>query len=80
MLQAKTGLAMDVPTSSILLELYIEFLEHTSIINTLIQSRIIAYFRHVDDTQLIYKLTIRILIKICKNLMITALKCTSLQH
>lgn len=56
-LHAQTGLAMAAPTSSVLSELYIEYLEHTSIIDPLIKCRITGYSTYVDDIPLIYKPT-----------------------
>jgi hypothetical protein len=43
------GLAMGAPTSSILAETYIQYMEHTQIYPILVKQQIIAYFRYVDD-------------------------------
>jgi len=48
------GLAMGSPSSSVLSELYIQYMEHTKAINTLTKPGIVAYFRYVDDILLIY--------------------------
>jgi len=48
---------MAAPISSVLSELYTEYLEHTSIIGPLIKCRIIGYSTYVDDIPLIYNLT-----------------------
>ena len=48
------GLAMGAPTSSILAETYIQYMEHTQIYPILIKHQIIAYFRYVDDILIIY--------------------------
>jgi len=47
------GLAMGAPTSSILSEIYLQFLENTKIFNILKEEKIIGYFRRVDDILLI---------------------------
>jgi hypothetical protein len=48
------GLAMGVPTSSILSEIYLQFLENTKIFDILKEEKIIGYFRYVDDILIIY--------------------------
>jgi hypothetical protein len=48
------GRARGVSTSSLLAETYIQHIEHTQIYPILIQQQIIAYFRSVDDTLIIY--------------------------
>jgi hypothetical protein len=50
----QSGLAMGAPTSSIFSEIFIQFLENTKIYDILNQSKIIGYFRYVDDILLIY--------------------------
>jgi hypothetical protein len=42
------GLAMGAPTSSILPEIYLQYIEHTEIYDILQQYNIIAYFRYAD--------------------------------
>jgi hypothetical protein len=48
------GLAMGAPTSSILAEIYIQYLEHNGIIQVLQKHHIIDYYRYVDDILIIY--------------------------
>jgi len=48
------GLAMGAPTSSILSEIYLQFLENTKIFDILKEEKIIGYFRYVDDILIIY--------------------------
>jgi len=48
------GLAMGVPTSSILSEIYLQFLENTKIFDILKEEKIIGDFRYVDDILIIY--------------------------
>jgi len=48
------GLAMGTPTSSILSEIYLKFLENTKIYDILKEARIYGYFRYVDDILIIY--------------------------
>jgi hypothetical protein len=48
------GLAMGAPTSSVLSEIYLQFIEYTTIFNILTQQKIISYYRYVDDTLLVY--------------------------
>jgi hypothetical protein len=45
---------MGAPTSSILSEIFLQFLEHSKICKILIENKIIAYFRYVDDILIIY--------------------------
>jgi tRNA/tmRNA/rRNA uracil-C5-methylase (TrmA/RlmC/RlmD family) len=45
---------MGAPTSAILAETFIQFLEHTVIYKILEKHQIIAYYRHVDEILLIY--------------------------
>jgi hypothetical protein len=49
-----TGLAMGAPTSAILSEIYLQYIEHTLIINTLSSNNILGYFRYVDDILVVY--------------------------
>jgi hypothetical protein len=48
------GLAMGAPTSAILAEIFVQHLEHNTIIHTLQKHHIIDYYRYVDDILLIY--------------------------
>jgi hypothetical protein len=48
------GLAMGAPSSTILAEIYLQFLEGNNLYNTLIEHKILGYFRHVDGILLIY--------------------------
>jgi hypothetical protein len=41
-------------TSSILSEVYLQSLEHNSIFKILMEQKIVAYFRYVDDILIIY--------------------------
>jgi hypothetical protein len=50
----KEGLAMGAPTSSILSEIFLQFLEHNKICKILVENKIVAYFRYVDDILIIY--------------------------
>jgi hypothetical protein len=52
--QQKEGLAMGAPTSSILSEVYLQNLEHNSIFKILMEQKIVAYFRYVDDIMIVY--------------------------
>ena len=47
------GLAMGAPSSSILSEIYLQFLENTKAINILTKPGIEGYFRYVDDILLV---------------------------
>jgi hypothetical protein len=49
-----TRLAMGAPSSALLSEIYLQYLEHTKIIETLTQHSVIGYFRYVDDILIIY--------------------------
>jgi hypothetical protein len=51
------GLAMGAPTSAILSEIYLQFIEHTSMADILSNHNICDYFRYVDDILLIYDTT-----------------------
>ena len=48
------GLAMGAPTSSVLSELYLHYLENTTIFDILCKFRILGYFRYVDDILIAY--------------------------
>jgi hypothetical protein len=48
------GLAMGAPTSSILSEIFLQYLEHNKIYKILVENKIVAYFRYVDDILIIY--------------------------
>jgi hypothetical protein len=50
----KEGLAMGAPTSSIFAEIFIQYLEHTHIIEILQKHNIIDYYRYVDDILIVY--------------------------
>jgi hypothetical protein len=52
-LQTK-GLVMGAPTSSILSEIYLQYLENTKILSILTKPGIEGYFRYVDDILIIY--------------------------
>ena len=49
-----TGLAMESPTSSILSEIYLLYVEHTAIYEVLIRYNILGYFRCDDDILIAY--------------------------
>jgi hypothetical protein len=49
-----TGLAMGAPSSAVLSEIYLRYLEHTRILNILAQHNLRGYFRYVDDILIIY--------------------------
>jgi hypothetical protein len=48
------GLAMGAPTSAIIAETYMQYMEHTQIYPILVKQQIVAYFRYVDDILIIY--------------------------
>jgi hypothetical protein len=48
------GLAMGAPTSAILSEIFIQYLQHTKIIRILNEHHIIDYYRYVDDILIVY--------------------------
>jgi hypothetical protein len=48
------GLTMGAPSSAILSEIYLQYLEYTEIIKVLKQYNIIGYFRYVDDIIMVY--------------------------
>jgi hypothetical protein len=49
----KEGLAMGAPSSSILSEIYLQFLEHNEILKILSDHKIASYSRYVDDILLL---------------------------
>jgi len=51
----KNGLAMGAPTSSIMSEIYLQFIENTKIYDILRYSKVEEYLRYVDDILLVYK-------------------------
>jgi hypothetical protein len=51
------GLPMGAPTSSILSEVYLQYLEHNNIINILTKFNIENYNRYVDDIFIMYNKT-----------------------
>jgi hypothetical protein len=53
----KNGLAMGAPTSSILSEIYLQYMENTKIFYILRNSRIEGYYRYVDDILIAYNET-----------------------
>jgi hypothetical protein len=48
---------MGAPTSSVLPEIYLQFMEHTELYTILMQNNILGYFRYVDDISIIYNET-----------------------
>jgi hypothetical protein len=52
------GLAMGSPASSVLSEIYLQYIESSYITNILLQNLIIGYFHYVDDILIIYNNTI----------------------
>jgi hypothetical protein len=53
-LHQNDGLAMGAPSSAILSEVFLQYIEEIFITDILIQNKIIGYFRYVDDTLIIY--------------------------
>jgi hypothetical protein len=49
------GLAMGAPTSSILLEVYLQYMENATIYELLIKHKVVGYFMYVDDILVMYK-------------------------
>jgi len=49
------GLAMEAPTSSILSEVYLQYMENTTTYELLIKHKVEGYFRYVDDIRVMYK-------------------------
>jgi hypothetical protein len=50
----KESLAMGAPSSSILSEIFLQFMEHDEILKILTEHKIISYVRYVDDILIIY--------------------------
>ena len=48
------GLAMGSPTSSLLSEIYLQFMESTKLYDILLQNNVLGYFRYVDDILIVY--------------------------
>jgi hypothetical protein len=48
------GLAMGAPSSAILSEAYLQYIEHIHIIGLLNRHKIISYYRYVDDMLIVY--------------------------
>jgi hypothetical protein len=68
-----TGLAMGAPTSAILAEVFIQYLEHTNIWDILRKHQLIDYCRYVDDILIIYNAKKPILKVPCMNLITSTL-------
>jgi hypothetical protein len=49
------GLVMGAPTSSILSEVYLQYMENTTICELLIKHKVEGYFRYVDNNLVMYK-------------------------
>ena len=49
------GLALGAPTSSVLSEIYLHYLENSKIFDIVRDCRLIGYFRYVDDILIVYK-------------------------
>jgi len=45
---------MGAPTSSVLSEMYLQFIEHTTFYTILLQNNNLGYFRYVDDILIVY--------------------------
>jgi hypothetical protein len=54
----KQGLGMGAPTSSILSEIFLQYMEHTKLVDILTQHQILGYFRYVDDVLLVHDATL----------------------
>jgi hypothetical protein len=48
------GLAVGAPSSSILSQVYLQYVEHTVIYNIRLRNQILGYFRYVDDILIVY--------------------------
>jgi hypothetical protein len=57
-LHQNDGLAMGAPSSAILCEVFLQYIEEIFITDILIQNKIKGYFRYVDDTLIMYDQTI----------------------
>jgi hypothetical protein len=55
--QQKEGLAIGAPTSAILSEIFLQYIEENYVINILTNNNIISYYRYVDDILIIYDYT-----------------------
>jgi hypothetical protein len=55
--QQTEGLPMGAPTSAILSEIYLQYVEHSNILNILSKYHIDSYSRYVDDILIIYNKT-----------------------
>lgn len=49
------GLAMGTPTSSVFLEIYLQYFENTKIFDILVKHHIIGYFQYVEDILIVHK-------------------------
>ena len=45
---------MGAPTSSVLSEIYLQFMEHNKLYTILLQNNILGYIRYVDDILIVY--------------------------
>jgi hypothetical protein len=45
---------MEAPSSSILSEVYLQYIEHTAIYDVLLRNQILGYFRYGDDILIVY--------------------------
>jgi hypothetical protein len=52
------GLAMEAPTSAILAEIYLQYIEHTFIQGILEKHKIVSFHRYVDDILILYDNTV----------------------
>jgi hypothetical protein len=50
----KSGLALGAPISSILSEIYLQYLENTKVYDILCNLRVEGYFRYADDVLIVY--------------------------
>jgi hypothetical protein len=50
----KIGITMGAPTSAILAEIFVQYLQHIRIINILTKHHMICYYWYVNDILLIY--------------------------
>jgi hypothetical protein len=51
------GLAVGVPSSALLAEIYLQFLEHYQILRLLLKHKILSFHRYVEDILIIYDTT-----------------------
>jgi hypothetical protein len=54
--QQSEGLVMRALSSALLAEIYLQYLEHTQILNLLIKHKILSYRRYVDDILITYNI------------------------